>query len=438
MKWQRSDYIVSGLDFIKEGHSRVWGTLSHLYREVINDHCLLRASSLAFSTLLALVPLTAFVFSLFTGFGAFQDVQMQFRDLLVRFLVPTHQEELLRYIDVFIANARTMGVVGLLLFALTSIFLLNGITQNINAVWGSSSKLAFMRKLSLYFSVIVFGTLIISTGFSFTRTIKIFFSDAQEISELFSLVVRLGPSITFFIILWMIIYTIPSAKVRLSSSILGAFFGTILWELARFAFVDGTNYILRMSVIYGSIAYIPIFLVWLSIQWLVILVAVEISYIHQYRSYRLIQGKTVGAFDPYRQIHMGLRLYLLIARRFYQGEEPFSIRSLAHKVELSPNDTEFFLSRFQKSGLITYTHSGPSVVTPMKEPAVTEFREVLEALYGYPLSTEDAGGRYALGLLEKGTESFHGTTVLDIISSTEIDKESNNGQEEESVTQETT
>ncbi|MFO7849479.1 MAG: YihY family inner membrane protein [Spirochaetia bacterium] len=403
---------------------RIWSTLSHLYREVVNDHCLLRASSLAFSTLLALVPLTAFVFSLFTGFGAFHDVQMRFRELLVRFLVPTLQEELMRYIDIFINNARTMGVVGLLLFALSSILLLNGITQNINAVWGSSSKLGFLRKFSLYISVIVFGALIISAGFTFTRTIDLFLSEQEETSSFLSLIVKVGPSLTFFIILWLIIYSIPSAKVRLNSSLIGAFFGTLLWELARFGFVDVTNYVLRMSIIYGSIASIPIFIVWLSIQWLVILIAVEISYIHQYSSYRLIQEKTLAVLDPYRQIHMGLTLYLLIMQRFYRGESPFTILSLANQIELSPNDTDFFLSRFQKAGLITYTHSGPSVVIPMKEPAVTEFTEVLEALYGYPPSTDDPAAKHAFQLLKKGTESFQSATVLDIISSREISKES--------------
>ncbi len=382
----------------------------------MRDHCLLRASSLAFSTLLALVPLTAFIFSLFTGFGAFQEVKLQFRQLLIRFLVPTMQEEILHYIDSFVENSRTMGVVGLLLFAVTSLFLLNGITENINAVWGSSSRLGFLRKFSLYISIIVFGTLLIGVAFSFTRSLEYLVPNSREISTLFRLSVALGPSIIVFLVHWLIIYSIPSAKVRLDSSLIGALAGTVIWEIARYGFVDGTNYILRMSVLYGSLASVPIFLVWLSIQWLVILVAVEISYVHQHSSH-LRTEEYGGQSLPRNQVRKGVELYLSIARRFYYGESPFSLRSLSHTHALTPNDTEYYLDRLQSAGLVTYTHSGPSVVLPRKEPAVTSFDEVLAALYGSSSDKNFNGEDISLELFRRGSEAFHNMTVLDMIAS---------------------
>ncbi|MDZ7793993.1 MAG: YihY family inner membrane protein [Spirochaetia bacterium] len=130
------------------------------WKELDNDNCILRAGSLAFSTLLALVPLTAFVFSLLTGFGAFETVRTQLQDFLFRFLIPTQSESALVYIERFIENSRALGVVGLLIFALTSIFLLNGISTNINAIWASTSRVSFIRKFMMYLAVIVIGSLL--------------------------------------------------------------------------------------------------------------------------------------------------------------------------------------------------------------------------------------------------------------------------------------
>jgi membrane protein len=337
---------------------------------------------------------------------------------------------ILNYIDSFVENSRTMGAVGLLLFAVTSIFLLNGITENINAVWGSSSRLGFLRKFSLYISIIVFGTLLIGVAFSFTRSLEYILPDSREISALFRLSIALGPSLIVFLVHWLIIFSIPSAKVRVDSSLIGALAGTVIWEIARYGFVDGTNYILRMSVLYGSIASVPIFLVWLSIQWFVILVAVEISYLHQHGAH-LQTGEYGCRTLPYHQLRKGVELYLSIARRFYYGKPPFGLRSLAHAHTLSPNDTEYYLERLQRAGLITFTHSGPSVVLPRKEPAVTTFGEVLAALYGTPgeggagssKSTAAGGNEVSLQFFRHGADAFHNVTVLDMIASEDSEDE---------------
>ncbi len=404
---------------LRERVDRLRDKLIFLKREVIQDQCLMRSSSLAFSSLLAIVPLTAFIFALFTGFGAFEDVKTEFRKLLIRFLVPTRQDEILLYMDNFIENSRAMGVVGLLLFAFTSIFLLNGIAENINAVWGSTSKLSFFRKFSLYISILVFGTLLIGVGFSFIRSYGSTFTAIGAPSPIIKTALVIVPSLIVFLIHWLIIYSIPSAKVRLVSSLIAAASGTILWEAARFIFVDATNYILRMSVLYGSLASIPIFLVWLAIQWFIILVAVEIAYVDQHSSYRWVHDEE-GNSLPSSQLSMGICLYSAILRNFYRGERPYSLRSLAHKHSLAPNDTETYLRRLRDAGLITFTHSGPSVVVPAKEPATIDFEELLSALFGNKWSDGKAPDSDAHTItrrfFQRGAADFADRKVMDMIT----------------------
>src|SRR6056297_813036 len=200
----------------------------HLFwKELDNDNCVLRASSLAFSTLLALVPRTAFIFSLLTGFGAFEAARSQLQDFLFRFLIPTRTDEALLYIEQFIKNSSALGVVGLLIFALTSIFLLNGISNNINAIWASTSQIGFIRKFMMYLAVIVIGSLLVGASFTFSMTLHNFASGYPEVSALFRILLKAAPTLSIFIVIWLMVFAVPSAKVSLSSSLIGAFSGTI-------------------------------------------------------------------------------------------------------------------------------------------------------------------------------------------------------------------
>jgi membrane protein len=405
---------------IKEITEKSARLLLILTKNVHYDKCMLRATGLAFVSLLSLVPLTAFIFSLFTGFGAFAEAQAHFKEFLIRFLIPTRQQEIIEYIDLFLENAGTLGIVGLLVFAIASIFLLNGITENINAVWGSSSAMGPLRKFFLYISILVFGTLLIGVGFTFFHSLRSMFFHGREIPAGLSAVYLLGPSAVVFLIIWLIIYTVPSTRVRIDSSLIGAFCGTLIWEIARFGFLFFTKYVIRLSVLYGSLASVPIFLIWLAIQWFVILLAVEISSLHQYRASGRV-GFHGGALQPFAQIRTGLDIYLDMAERFYRGKEPCSLRRLAQLHFLSPNDLEFYLRLLKNGGLISYSRSHPSFAVISKEPAITSMKEVFHVLFGSaqspsPFDESFNNNKRVENFFHSGTDSFEESTVLSVVA----------------------
>jgi len=355
--------------------------LHKVFRKFLLDNCMLRASSLAFSTLLALVPLTAFTFSLFTGFGAFEDVKIQLQQFVIEFLVPTRTGEVMLYIERFIDNTRTFGVVGLLIFAFTSMALLNGISTNINAIWGSASRRGFIGKFLMYMAVIVLTALLIGASFTFTHTVRRIISNYPDLSALLRGLFHLAPSLFILLTIWLIIYAVPSAKINLASSIIGAVAGTVFWDIARFIFIDGTNYMIRLSLIYGSIAAVPIFLIWLSIIWSIIFLASEITYVHQHRHswWREQHG---GHIPPRQEILLGLQIYLYISRRFYEGKDPPQVKALADRFALTTNLIEYFTSQLESGGLIFKSPSANPHLLPKKDLSRTSVGEVLEVLYG--------------------------------------------------------
>ena len=405
-----SNFSKQGLNFLHF----FWGELE-------NDNCILRASSLAFSTLLALVPLTAFVFSLLTGFGAFETVRNELQNFLFRFLIPTQTDSALAYIEQFIENSRALGVVGLLIFALTSIFLLNGISTNINAIWASSSRVGFIRKFMMYLAVIVIGSLLVGASFTLSITLKNFAAGYPDFSEILKILLKVAPTLFIFIVIWLMVYAVPSAKVSFRSSLLGAAAGTLLWEIARFLFIDGTNYVIRISIIYGSLAAIPIFLIWLSLNWLIIFAAAEITYVHQHRD-NFTQAYSGKEVPPQGELLTGLQIYLYIASRFLNGAPPIRLQDLAHHFSLPTKTLETNVHRFEQHALLFRSPSANPHLLPQKELAHTTVAEVLEALWGQPASIsnqEQEGVRLEETILSQFGSSalspFENTTILELL-----------------------
>ena len=373
--------MTGNIKFFKGKIKKLFSLLSIVGKEIRKDKCFIRASSLAYSSLLAIVPLFALVFALFTAFGAFNQVQTDIKNFIVKMLVPTMHQDFLEYINSFINNSKTLGIAGLLIFAITSISLIDSISENFNAVWGSSNRRSFIAKFTSYSSVIVFGTLFIGASFAISHPIRSLLSRLPEVLFLFRWGMLLLPSILIFTTFMLMISAIPAGKVSIKSSILGALSGTILWDLARWIFVNGTNYIIRMSVIYGSLAAIPIFLLWLYIIWLIVLSSLEITYVHQYHG-NVIRKIVSREMSPSIRIINGLDLFFLIADNFIKGGKPYSVAKLAYIRGLSLSECEEYLKLFLKNDILYVSQDSKSIL-PVRDPGSIKADEILKPLIGH-------------------------------------------------------
>ncbi len=378
-------------------------------KEFTQDRCLLRASSLSYSTLLAIVPLSGLIFALFTAFGAFEPVKIHIQNFIVQMLIPTMHDEFLRYLNTFIANSKALGIAGLLIFTFTSILLLDSISENFNTVWGSSNRRNFIAKFTSYSSVIVFGTLFIGASFAITSPLHAALLKFPKGLFIIRWFIQLLPSFFIFITFLLMISAIPAGKVNMKSALTGAFCGTVLWDLSRWLFVNGTNYVMKMSIIYGSLAAIPIFLLWLYIIWIIMLGSLEITYVHQY----LKRGslKAAGVKDtPINQILKGIALIISIGKNFNQGKNPFSLAKLAYVNALSVDQCRDYLVKFAKKGIL-YISPDKKRVLPLKDFHTVSAKTVLEALLG----TAEQPVEIAEIFLEAGYTAIEEITISDLV-----------------------
>ena len=157
--WERG--AVRFLQFVQA----TWGQLHR-------DKVIIRASGLAYASLLAAVPLVAVAFALFSAFGAFDDVKQKVQDFLFTQFLPASQDDILEYFNQFAEGASKLGLIGFLFLVLASILLLDNIESNFNQIWHVTSRRRFVAKITSYTSVLTFGALLIGASITMSARIK--------------------------------------------------------------------------------------------------------------------------------------------------------------------------------------------------------------------------------------------------------------------------
>ena len=329
-----------------------------LIDQCAHDKLIIRASGLAYASLLASVPLVAVLFALFVAFAAFDDIEARLREVVLSQLLPARQEEIIGYLQKFALNTRGLGMVGFVLLVITAILLLDNVESNFNEMWHVSSRRSVISKITAYTSVLVFGSVFLGASLSISARIKaaLFAGTRPELS-LFS---RFGTSLLplglTFVALLMMYLVIPHGRVRLPCAVSGAAVAAVLWELAKNLFANTIGESVQYSTLYGSLAVVPIFLVWLYLSWIIVLLGLEVAYTHQHflvlARYRAVEDPT-----PRDRVALALKLFVVVADRFRQGLPPPTFDELARRFVVPLRWVESHALRLVEAGLLTQAGS---------------------------------------------------------------------------------
>ena len=156
--------------------------------------------------------------------------------------------------------------------------------------------------------------------------------------------------------------------------------GSILWELGKNVFANSIGQSVRYSTIYGSLAVIPIFLIWLYITWIIVLLGLEIAYTHQHFA-ALVRSKAAGERDECDRVPTGLQLFILIAQRFHEGKDPPTADELSRRFLVATGSVDSHLERLQAAGLVRHVaiDNGDEGVVPARSLAEVRVSQVIAA-----------------------------------------------------------
>lgn len=351
-----------------------------VFRQYNQNRCPQRAAGLAYSTLLAVVPL----FTILLGFGGSMIGSERVQSFLAETLLPTRQETILSAIGDFALNSSRLGTMGLLFFLITVIMLLNNIEIHLSTIFRIRSDRTLLVRFTTYTAVLVFAGLFLGASITFSGSLFNKMMALYGTGEISSAAIRRISSFLFiFLTELLLILLMPSGKVRLKSALIGALTGSILWEATKILFSAWANQSVRISVIYGSLFLLPLLLIWLYTAWLLILLAVEVTYVHQNREFCSAlrsESRPPGAF-----LRDGIRLYSAVALPFMEGDEPPRLPDLSKRLNLPNEEIRELLDPLLENRMIHRVRLGSRQegFVPSCPPDRQPLREILDVLiYG--------------------------------------------------------
>lgn len=246
------------------------------------DECLLRATALAYTTLLSIVPLLAVAFSLFIAFPSLKEAYAEFRTVIYRYLAAGASQAIISALDRFIENVQSgaLASIGTAVLFVTVFFMLTSVEDSFNKIWEVKKPRPLLDRLVYYLAIVVLGPLFLGISLStivtavLSRFSSLPLAERTELAALWDIGVPLLASCAACTVLYVVI---PNTKVYWTSGIAGGLVGGTLFELAKRAYTFYATHAIDYSAIYGTLGSIPIFLIWIYVLWLTVLLGAEVG-----------------------------------------------------------------------------------------------------------------------------------------------------------------
>ncbi len=231
------------------------------------------AGALSYTTLLALVPLTAVTFAMFSHFEVFESWMTTAQEFIYGNFVPASGEVVSRYLQKFAANAGRLTAWGLLFLFLASLMVMATIERVFNDIWHVPQTRKRLHRYLSYGVLLVLGPVLIGISLSSTSYLVSLplFSRHAPLGDVKVFLLAAMPVIFEWLAFWALYVVVPNYRVRLRHGLIGSLFATVIFEIAKRGFAFFMTHFTSYKAIYGAVAALPVFLIWIYLSWTIIL-----------------------------------------------------------------------------------------------------------------------------------------------------------------------
>jgi membrane protein len=358
-------------------------------REFKADKCLLRASALTFYSILSIGPVVALALGIAKGFGLEKMLERQVLDKL-----PAQEavlSQILQYARILLENTKGGVIVGIgiiiLFWAVLRVF--NHIERAFNDIWQIKKTRMWRRKLSNYLAFILLAPILLMMYSSIpvfitsqlgliAERIVIF----QKISPLIFFLLKLFPYFLIWGLFTFIYVLIPNTRVNFISGLLAGIIAGTIYLLVQWGYIIFQIGVTRYNPIYGSLAALPLLLLWLHLGWVILLFGAEYSYAHQnVDSYEFEPDYL--KISPYFKKLLTLQIVHLMLKKFSSGEAPLNAVNISQKLEIPIRLVHQILEDLEECGLVTNIKPDDyeeSIYQPASDIGAWTIKYVMDAL----------------------------------------------------------
>ena len=238
------------------------------------------AASLAYATLLSLVPLITVIFGMVKGMSTFESLGESIQSFAIKNFVPAFSDTVQEYLSGFSQKAAGLTATGIVVLIIIVLLLLATIENAFNVIWHVSKRRNTAARFMVYWAILTLGPFLVGAGL-FITSYLFSLSFVIDMNESLGFRDHLLPWLPFFTtaVAFTLLYVlIPNCYVSRIHAVIGGVSSAALFEVAKYGFGFYVKAIPTYQVIYGAIAVIPVFLVWIYISWVIVILGAHITF----------------------------------------------------------------------------------------------------------------------------------------------------------------
>jgi membrane protein len=309
-----------------------------LLRDWLRGEISLRAMSLAYTTLLSLVPLMVFSFAILKGLGARGDL----RFILHEFFKPlgTASGQLTETVMQFVTNMRgdLLGSLGLGFLVYTVITTIQKVEGSFNFVWRVERPRSFTRRFTEYLSVMILGPIMLAVmiGLLGSAAHSPFAKWVEAIEPLaiaFSVAGTVVPYLIVTLVFTFMYMFIPNTKVQFRAALIGGITSGVIWALVGQVFAQFIAYSSTLVAVYTGFAIVLTTLIWVYLSWLILFIGAQFAFYVQFPQY-LRHGQAQIELTAQEREQVGYSIMYLIGRDYAAGRTYWTASRLAVELDV--------------------------------------------------------------------------------------------------------
>ncbi len=253
---------------------KIWHTFYYIGQRFFADDCANRTPSLAYTALLSLVPVMMMSFWILSLFPIFAGTEQALQNFVLTNFVADSATVIAKHLNYFLEQISVLSWTNLMFLTVIGTLMIFDMVRAFNGIWhvkvtGNFALSFFFYVIAVLFTPILLGVLVVVSSHlaSVPYIAQIIHISFWEVILLYAL-----PYLVAFVTFTFFNWALPSCTVPLRNAAMAGFVTTFLFECAKYAFTFYLSYLSPYKLIYGALATIPIFLLWIYLTWVVILV----------------------------------------------------------------------------------------------------------------------------------------------------------------------
>lgn len=308
-----------------------------------------------------------------------------------------------QHINRFIQNtqSRALGVTGSVVLIFVAISMLSRIETTFNDIWGVARGRSWFMRIVLYWWVLTLVPILLvlalglASGPQFQASQKFVSSLPLVGTFLVSFGFQLLPIFVLCITFAAFYMLMPNTKVHWAAALVGGFVGAVMFHANNLVSVLYVSRVVSNSKIYGSLGLVPVFMIGLYLSWLILLFGAQVAYAYQNRAI-YVEEKQVENINQRGREFIALRLMTLIGQNYIRGEPPTKVVELAEQLGVPTRLIQQIMQTLAGARIAVETAGGEPAylpARPMERITCYDILEAMRAPQGQELGTHQEATR---------------------------------------------